>query len=80
MRTTIQKWGHSNAVRIPKSVVEDTDLRENDIVEIKAEKDRIIIKRTGSGYKTLEERIAGYTGKYACGEWNTGGAKGKEIW
>jgi len=48
MTTTIQKWGNSQAVRLPKSVLEVVFLQENDLVEITADSDNdlIIIKKT----------------------------------
>ncbi len=35
MYTKIQKWGNSHAVRLPKAILEKTEIRENDEVEIK---------------------------------------------
>lgn len=75
MRTTIQKWGNSQAVRLPKSILEMANLQENDKVEIKVQDGNVIIipekKR-----KTLAERIAEYKGDYHCNEWNTGEPSG----
>lgn len=79
MYTTIRKWGNSQAVRLPKGILEDAALNEKDMVEIKAENNCIIIRRVNKRHKTLEERLAGYTGDYVCREWNTGKAKGKEV-
>jgi len=60
MFATIQKWGNSQAVRLPKGILEATLLRENDRVEIHAKNNYIIIRRAGKKHKTLEERLAGY--------------------
>ena len=80
MYTTIQKWGNSHAVRLPKGILEVADLRENDKVEIKAEDNMIFIKLANKKHKTLKERIAEYSGEYVCAEWDTGKPQGKEIW
>jgi len=80
MYTTIQKWGNSQAVRLPKGILEVAGLQENDRVEIKAENSRIVIKPLNKKHKKLEDRIAEYTGNYKCNEWDTGKAKGKEVW
>ena len=80
MHTTIQKWGNSHAIRIPKYILDSINLRENDQVEIDVETDRIIIKRTKNKYMTLKERLAGYSGDYKCGEWDTGKPVGREVW
>ena len=77
--TTIQKWGNSQAVRIPKAILEIVDLCENDRVEIKVQDGNLLIipikKR-----KTLADRIAEYKGDYQCKEWDTGKPSGKESW
>jgi len=78
MYSTIQKWGNSQAVRLPKAILEMAELKENDKVEIRVENGSLIIipiKR----HKTLTERIAGYKGDYVCSEFDTGNAKGNEV-
>lgn len=80
MYTTIQKWGNSQAIRLPKGVLETVALRENDRVEVNAENDCIIIRRATKKHKTIDERIAGYSGEYRCTEWETGKPQGKEVW
>jgi len=42
MSTKIQKWGNSLGVRLPKSVVEQSNLTENSEVEVES-KDGVII-------------------------------------
>ncbi len=78
MYTTIQKWGNSQAVRIPKSILEMTGLNENDRVEIKVQDGNLVIIPVKK-HKTLEERIAEYKGDYQCREWDTGKPTGKEA-
>ncbi|WP_061214021.1 AbrB/MazE/SpoVT family DNA-binding domain-containing protein [Syntrophomonas wolfei] len=79
MYTTIQKWGNSQAVRLPKDILEEANLQENDKVQIKVRDGNVIIipdkKR-----KTLKERIAEFKGDYECNEWNTGKPSGNEVW
>ncbi len=76
--TSIQKWGNSQAVRIPKSILEMADLNENDRVEIKVQGRNLIIIPVKK-HKSLEERIAEYQGDYYCREWDTGKPAGKEV-
>lgn len=79
MYTTIQKWGNSRAVRIPKDILEKAGLCENDRVEIMVEKGNLLIKPVKK-HLTLQERAAGYKGDYRPVEWDTGKPAGKEIW
>ncbi|MCL6558736.1 MAG: AbrB/MazE/SpoVT family DNA-binding domain-containing protein [Firmicutes bacterium] len=80
MLATIRKWGNSQAIRIPKAILEDAALHENDKVEVNVENGCIVIRRINKKHKTLEERLAGYTGDYRCTEWDTGDIQGKELW
>ena len=60
MMTTIQKWGNSQGVRLPKTILDILFLQENDPVEITAENNSIIIKkatRKRRAKKSLEERF-----------------------
>jgi len=34
MYTKVQKWGNSKAVRLPKYIVEEAGIKENDRVEL----------------------------------------------
>ena len=83
MITTIQKWGNSQGVRLPKTILDVLFLQENDPVEIVAENNSIIIKkatRKRRAKKSLEERFLNYSGNYKCTEWDTGKPVGKEVW
>jgi antitoxin MazE len=74
----VQKWGNSQAVRLPKAILEEIGLKENDEVEIKAEHGRVTILPIRRP-KTLQERIAEYQGEYICTEWDAGTPKGDEV-
>jgi len=86
MMTTIQKWGNSQGVRLPKFVLEELSLQENDPVEIITENDLIIIKkatRKRRAKKSLEERFENFfarSGDYQCAEYDWGRPVGKEVW
>ena len=43
MLTTIQKWGNSQAIRLPKAILETASIQENEQVQILAEQGKIII-------------------------------------
>lgn len=63
MYATIQKWGNSQGLRIPKALLDAVGLRENDRVELIQGEDSIQIKRAASvPHRTLEERLAWSSG------------------
>lgn len=64
MKTTIQKWGNSHAVRIPKAFLEQLGLNENEKVEIEVNQEGIMIKKMFPGtHVTLKEHLETYFGK-----------------
>ena len=72
MYTSIQKWGNSNAVRLPKAILDVLNMRENDKVEILSENHQIIIRPAKRKYTCLDEIFEGYTENYVCSEAETG--------
>jgi antitoxin MazE len=80
MYTTIQKWGNSQAVRLPKAALEKAGLQENDRVEIRVHDRRNLLIVPSKRHLTLRERAAGYHGDYRPVEWDTGKPAGKEVW
>lgn len=87
MYATIQKWGNSQGLRIPKALLDALDLRENDRVELTQTDGGIHIKKAAAGHRTLEERLVAFYGKPVeeIGrvderELDWGKAEGDEIW
>lgn len=77
--TTVQKWGNSKAVRLPRGILEKAGLDENDKVELMLQDGNIVIVPCKK-HMTLKERAADYAGHYSPKEWDTGKPVGKEIW
>lgn len=57
MEARIQKWGNSDGIRIPSSILKSLNLKTNDKVDLIQEKDKIIISKPKRKHKTLEERF-----------------------
>ncbi len=80
MKTRIQKWGNSLALRIPKSFAAEAGLRANDPVELSLVEGALVIQPMAPPPPTLEELLRGVTDDNLPGEWDTGPAVGKEVW
>ncbi len=89
MNVTIQKWGNSQGIRIPKIVLEQANLSENDQVELTVLDDSIILKKiTNTKHIALQERLETFYGKTlnmidkieSYQEIETGEPVGDEIW
>jgi len=80
MQTKIKKWGNSLALRIPKLLALDANLKQNKLVELSIEKNSIIITPIGEKEYSLEKLLKGVSKNNLHGEFNTGAPVGKEIW
>ena len=82
MQTTIVKWGNSQGVRLSKHLLDSVNLSGNDVVEIVAENNSIIIKKANDKkpYQTIQERFQGFDGDYEPTEIDWGKPAGEEVW
>ncbi|MEK7082090.1 MAG: AbrB/MazE/SpoVT family DNA-binding domain-containing protein [Patescibacteria group bacterium] len=80
METTIQKWGNSLAVRLPKEVTRKLALRPGSRVRVYEEKKEVIIVPTREKEKSLKEMIAEITPENLHSETDWGDARGREVW
>ena len=72
MLVTIQKWGNSQGIRIPKKILENLKFKENERVDIQELNGDIIIKKVKKEYSSLDELFADYKGEYICEEYDFG--------
>ena len=80
MQTKIKKWGNSLALRIPKSFALNANLRQDELVDISIDKEKIIITLIGKKEFSLDELLEGVSADNLHGEFDTGVPVGKEIW
>ena len=80
MKTRVQKWGNSLALRIPKSFAAEAGLYANGAVELSLVEGTLIVQPVASEPPTLDELLRGITDDNLPGEWDTGPAIGKEVW
>ncbi len=79
MKTVVQKWGHSLALRIPKTMAEHIKVKEGAPVEIVENSGGLLIKPTGAK-PSLKELLSKVTPENLHGETKTGKSVGKEVW
>jgi antitoxin MazE len=80
MKTRVQKWGNSLAVRIPKSFAAEAGLRANAAVDLSLLEGALVIQPIVRPPLTLAELLRGITKGNLPTEWDTGPAAGKEVW
>ena len=80
MRTIIQQWGNSLAVRIPKSLAQETALGKGDEVNLRADDDRIVVERPQPKHYRLSDLLAAVTKTNRHTETDSGLPVGRETW
>ena len=85
---TVQKWGNSLGIRIPKIFLEAASISENDKVELQEDGGTISIRKIApTAHRTLEERLTSFYGKpleaitvEPSAEYDWGKSEGSEVW
>jgi len=80
MNTTIQKWGNSLAVRIPRSVAKDIRLHQGSIVDVVLVAGKIVVKPRRQPHYALAQLLRGVTKRNRHTELDWGGRVGQEAW
>lgn len=80
MRSRVQKWGNSLALRIPKSFAIEAHLEQNTAVELLLEDGKVTVLPARSQPPTLEELLAQVSDANLHDEVETGPAIGREAW
>ena len=81
MTTTIQKWGNSQGIRIPKMLLDSVNWSENEQITIKVDNGKLIIEKTKEKKKkNIKELFKNYKGNYEPEKIDWGEPKGEEIW
>jgi antitoxin MazE len=80
MKSRIQKWGNSLALRIPKSFAIEAGLCEDTPVDLSVTEGKLVVQPHGEELLSLDRLLAEITDENLHGEWDTGPTVGKEIW
>lgn len=80
MKTQVQKWGNSLAIRIPKSFAQETNIENGSAVDVSLEDGEIVIKPLLEPQYSLDDFLAKITKSNIHKEIDTGEPQGKEVW
>ena len=80
MIATIQKWGNSQGIRIPKIVLDSVNWGENEKIIIIVEDGKLIMEKANRKRKNIKELFANYNEEYKPEEIDWGKPEGEEIW
>lgn len=72
--------GNSNAIRLPRIIMEALSLKSDDLISISVEGNEALVikKASGKRRRSIDELFEGYEGDYQVQEWDTG-MVGREV-
>jgi antitoxin MazE len=79
VKVQVVKWGNSHAVRLPKVVLEEAELRDGDHLEVRVDKGRIALEPVSPKLK-LRDLVARISAKNLHDEQDWGKPVGREVW
>ena len=80
MRTRVQRWGNSLAVRIPKSFAAELQLDHDSEVDLTLLDGQLAVMPVTKPTFTLDALLDGITAANLHQEIDTGAATGQEVW
>ena len=80
MKSRIQKWGNSLALRIPKAFADEVGIADNAVVEIVLTDEKQILISLPPPTISLSDLLAGITADNIHAEIATDPAVGAEVW
>jgi len=80
MEARLQKWGNSDGIRIPSSILKSLNIKTNDILNIEQEDDKIIISIPKKKKISLADKFKEYKGDNLAKDFSWDESVGKEIW
>jgi len=80
MKTTLQKWGNSLAIRIPRAFAQETRMGNGTEVDLQLKAGTLVIRRARQPRYRLSELLAQAQKSNQHAETDWGAAAGKEIW
>ena len=80
MEIRIQKWGNSDGIRIPSSILKSLNIKTNDILNIEQSGEKIIISVPKKRKVSLSDKFKSYKGENLANDFSWDESVGKEIW
>ncbi|MFU8889992.1 MAG: AbrB/MazE/SpoVT family DNA-binding domain-containing protein [Trueperaceae bacterium] len=78
MKGTVQRWGNSLAIRIPRAYARDLSVDEGSEVELRIDGPSLVV--TPSSTPSLEALLAAISDDNLHAEIDTGPGQGREAW
>jgi antitoxin MazE len=80
VKTRVQKWGNSLALRIPRSCAAEVQVTQETLVEITVQDGALVVRPILTARARLEDLLAGVTEDNLHREVEYGSTLGNEVW
>lgn len=80
VRSKIQKWGNSLALRVPKAFASELGIDEGTAVELSIDQDRLLVSPASTKARALTRLVSKVTAENMHAGVTTGAAVGREAW
>jgi len=80
MEAKLQKWGNSDGIRIPSSILKSLNIKINDILNIEEQENKIIISIPKKRKISLKDKFKEYNGENLAKDFSWDENIGREIW
>ncbi len=77
---TIQKWGNSLGIRIPREIARETQMSEGSVISLSVEGRVLLLKPSKKPVYTLASLLKNFDKKTQHGIVDWGPARGNEVW
>ena len=80
MHVRVQKWGNSLAVRIPKPLAEEAEVKEGTVLNLAVSGGKVVATPVQKRKLSLRQLLAEVNRKNLHGEVGSGRSVGREVW
>ena len=80
MHIRVRKWGNSLAVRIPKPLVKDAEVKEGTVLNLAVSEGKVVATPVQKNKLSLKQLLAKVNKKNLHDEIDFGSPVGREIW
>lgn len=80
MQVSLQRWGNSQGIRIPKSIVNEMNLDKNQKFDLTMQDEKIILTKQQQIVSLIRELFENYETENKPSEFDWGKPRGNEVW
>lgn len=80
MQVSLQRWGKSQGIRIPKSIINEMNLDKNQKFDLTMQDEKIILTKQQENFSLIRELFENYETENTQSEFDWCSPKGNEIW